>query len=130
MPALENSHCTPVRPSTEIIESLRRIEKNNKLDCPECPPAVLPQPVMDLINGYNLIKRTILDIKGSLSTVTTNQLVIKLGSIGYSIRQDLEVIQTKFDEFETDFDQTIKFFSILNTNQRYPICTTNTTYIM
>ena len=57
-----------------------------------------------------------MDIKSSLSAVTTNQLVIKLGSIGYSIRQDLEVIQTKFDEFESDFDQTISFFSSLNAN--------------
>ena len=39
-----------------------------------------------------------------------------MSAIGYSISQDLEMIQTKFEEFETDFDQAISFFSSVNTN--------------
>ena len=51
-----------------------------------------------------------------MSTVTNNQLIVKLGTIGLSIRQDLEAIQSKFSKFETNFDKTIEFFSRLNTN--------------
>ena len=62
-PVLETTHCPSSRHTTKVLELLNRIERNNKLDCPVCSPASLPQPVMQLINKCNVIKRTVLDIK-------------------------------------------------------------------
>ena len=69
-----------------------------------------------MFNVYSTIKKTILDIRKTLSSVTNDQLIIRLGSIGVTIRHDLETIQEKLASFELNFEETISFFNKINTN--------------
>ena len=59
-PVLESTHCPSLKVPKEILESLQRIERSQGQGCaqPEVPGAVI-----ELIDSYGTIKRTILDIR-------------------------------------------------------------------
>ena len=78
----KESFCSPTRAPQEILESLKRIELSHNLDYPQFPA---PQSEIDLVIKYEIIKKTSVDIKNSLSSVTNNQLIVKLGTIGITI---------------------------------------------
>ena len=62
-PVVKIPQFPPSRHSTEVLKSLDRIERNHRWCCPNCSPASLLQPVIQLINQCNVMKRTILNIK-------------------------------------------------------------------